>query len=64
MDLLIKVRDNEAPFVLELLNKFDFVEVKEANEVSLLENLESSLEQMQAMREGKLPKPTFEELFD
>lgn len=64
MDLLIKVRDNEAPFVLELLKKFDFVEVKAANDSTLLENLELSLNQMQAMREGQLPKPAFEELFD
>jgi len=64
MDLLIKVRDNEAPFVLELLKKFDFVEVKAANDSTLLENLELSLNQMLAMREGQLPKPAFEELFD
>lgn len=50
--------------MLELLKKFDFVEVKAANDSTLLENLELSLNQMQAMREGQLPKPAFEELFD
>lgn len=30
MELLIKVKDSEAPFLLELLEKFDFVEVEKA----------------------------------
>lgn len=67
MDLLIQVRDTEAPFLVELLKKFDFVKVKQANtqEVGspILDGLEISLLQMQDMREGKLPKPAISELF-
>ncbi len=63
MDLLIQVRDAEAPFLIELLTKFDFVKVKEARDQSLLTGMELSLQQMKAMRQGKLPKPSIEELF-
>lgn len=65
MDLLIQVRDTEAPFLLELLEKFDFVKVKQKTEHSpVLESLDRSLKQMQDMRAGKLPKPAIAELFD
>jgi hypothetical protein len=65
MDLLIQVRDEEAPFLIELLQKFDFVKVKQQKEHSpVLENLERSLKQMQDMRAGKLPKPAISELFE
>lgn len=63
MDLLIQVQDKEAPFLIELLKKFDFVKVKQADNSPILEGLERSLKQMQAMREGKLPKPSISELF-
>jgi hypothetical protein len=67
MDLLIQVRDTEALFLVELLKKFDFVKVKQADtqEVGspILEGLERSLKQMQSMRDGNLPKPSIAELF-
>lgn len=65
MDLLVQVRDTEAPFLIELLKKFDFVKVKQQTEHSpVLESLERSIKQMQDMRAGKLPKPVITELFD
>ena len=65
MDLLVQVRDTEAQFLMELLKKFDFVKVKQQTEQSpILESLERSIEQMQDMRAGKLPKPAITELFD
>ena len=64
MDLLIQVRDAEAPFLIELLTKFDFVEVVKPEDKTLLRGLETSLQQMKAMREGKLPRPAVEELFE
>lgn len=64
MDLLIQVQDTEAPFLMELLKRFDFVKVKQQAEHSpVLESLERSLKQMQDMRAGKLPKPAIAELF-
>ena len=63
MDLLIQVRDAEAPFLVELLNKFDFVKVKQTKDSSVLEGLERSLAEMKAMRAGKLMKPAITELF-
>lgn len=64
MDLLIQVQDAEAPFLMELLKKFDFVKVKQQAEYfPALESLERSLKQMQDMRDGKLPKPAIEDLF-
>ena len=65
MDLLVQVQDTEAPFLIELLKKFDFVKVKEQTEhPPVLESLERSLKQMQDMRAGKLPKPAISELFE
>ncbi len=64
MDLLIRVQDSEAPFLLELLNKFDFVKIEENESASLLESLETSVRQMQDIRAGKAPKPSIEELFE
>ena len=63
MDLLIQVRDAEVPFLMELLNKFDFVNVKQVENKPVLEGLGRSLKQMQAMKAGKLPKPSIKELF-
>ncbi len=64
MELLIQVQDNEAPFLIELLKKFDFVKVKQqAENTPILEGLERSLKQMQDMRAGKLPKPAITDLF-
>lgn len=64
MELLVQVRDTEAPFLMELLKKFDFVKVKQQVEQSpVLESLECSLKQMQEIRAGKLPKPAISELF-
>lgn len=65
MDLIIQVRDNEAPFIMELLKKFDFVKVKQADyNAPILESLELSLNQMKAMKDGKLAKPSITELFE
>ena len=64
MDLLIQVQDTEAVFLVELLKKFDFVKVKQADNQNVLEGLERSLVQMKDMRTGKLPKPSISELFE
>ena len=64
MDLVINIPDTEAPFFMELLKKFDFVKVKQTENMQILEGLESSLKQMKSMREGKLSKPSISELFD
>ena len=63
MDLLIQVKDTEAAFLVELLKKFDFVQVKQTDSLPVLESLERSLGQMQEMRAGKLPKPAVADLF-
>ena len=64
MDLLIQVQDTEASFLVELLKKFDFVKVKTMDNSPVLEGLECSIKQMNAMRNGKLPKPSIAELFE
>ena len=64
MELLLQVQDTEAPFLIELLKKFDFVKVKQADSLPVLEGLERSLKQMQDMRAGKLPKSAISELFE
>jgi hypothetical protein len=63
MDLLIQVPDNEAPFFMELLKKFDFVKVKQADNSPVLDSLERSLNEMQAMRASKMP-PAIADLFE
>lgn len=62
MELLIQVQDNDAPFLMELLQKFDFVTIKMPSN-SVLDSLELSLHQMHEMKEGKLAKPNVSELF-
>jgi hypothetical protein len=64
MELLIQVQDTEVSFIVELLKKFDFVKVKQPENVVFSESLERSINQMQAMRAGKIPKPTLAELFE
>lgn len=64
MDLLINIPDTEVPFFMELLKKFDFVKVKQSENIQVLEGLERSLKQMKSMREGRLSKPSISELFD
>ncbi len=64
MDLLISIREKESSFVLELLQKFDFVKVKQLESSYTLESLELSLKQMKLMKEGKLRKPAISELFE
>ena len=64
MELLIQVQDTEASFLVELLKKFDFVKVKTMDNSPVLEGLERSIKQMNAMRNGKLPKPSIAELFE
>ncbi len=64
MELLIQVPDKEAPFLIELLKKFDFVKVKQADNSPVLDSLERSIKEMQAIREGKLSKPVIAELFE
>ena len=44
MDLLVKVDDNEADFVLQLLGKFDFVEVEKRQTEQPMENSRSEME--------------------
>lgn len=63
MDLLIQVQDNDAPFLVELLSKFDFVKVKQAKTDSLINSLDRSVSQIHAMRKGKMHKPSVSELF-
>ena len=65
MDLLIQVPDKEAPFFIELLKKFDFVKVKQADtSLDFKNSLERSINEMQAIRSGKLSKPSIAELFE
>lgn len=64
MDLIINIPDTEVPFFMELLKKFDFVKVKQSENIQVLEGLERSLKQMKSMREGRLSKPSISELFD
>jgi hypothetical protein len=64
MDLIIEVPDKEAVFFLELLQKFDFVKVKKADNLPVFKGLERSFEQMKEIREGRLAKPSISELFE
>ena len=64
MELVIQVQDAEVSFIVELLKKFDFVKVKLSENIAFSDSLERSLNQMQAMRTGQIPKPTLAELFE
>ncbi|MDR3286369.1 MAG: hypothetical protein LBT27_02885 [Prevotellaceae bacterium] len=54
--VVLNVRDNKYPFLIELLNNFDFIQVEEQgdSEEEIVANLTEAFEQIKLIKEGKL----------
>ena len=77
MEYIIDVKDTEAPFVLDLLRRFDFVQVRPAEEINdenddepeltkeqLLADVKEALEEVKLYKQGKLKLKTLDEFLD
>ena len=64
MKLLLEVKDEKAPFVLEVLKNFKFVKTKEltAYKAEVLEGIKEAVEEMKLIKSGKLKSRPVEEL--
>ena len=74
MEYIIDVKDTEAPFVLDLLRRFDFVRVRPAEEIDddepeltkeqLLADVKEALEEVKLYKQGKIKLKTLDEFLD
>jgi hypothetical protein len=78
MEYIIDVKDTEAPFVLDLLRRFDFVQVRPADELDdeetddepeltkeqLLADVREALEEVKLYKQGKIKLKTLDEFLD
>ncbi len=66
MKLLVDVKDNEADFILELLNHFSFTSAKPISpaKAQLLEELHEAVENLNSVKQGKLKARPAKELLD
>lgn len=78
MEYIIDVNDTEAPFVLDLLSRFDFVRVRPAEEIDdneandepeltkeqLLADVKEALEEVKLYKQGKIKLKTLDEFLD
>ena len=77
MEYIIDVKDTEAPFVLDLLRRFDFVQVRPAEKINdenddepeltkeqLLADVKEALEEVKLYKQGKLKLKTLDEFLD
>ncbi len=78
MEYIIDVKDTEAPFVLDLLRRFDFVQVRPAESIDddeaddepeltkeqLLADVKEALEEVKLYKQGKIKLKTLDEFLD
>ncbi len=66
MKLLLEVKDEKAPFVLEVLKNFKFVKTKELTpyKAEVLEGIKEAVEEMKLIKEGKLKARDARELIN
>jgi len=78
MEYIIDVKDTEAPFVLDLLRRFDFVQVRPADEIDdeeaddepeltkeqLLADVAEALEEVKLYKQGKLKLRSLDEFLN
>ena len=64
--VLLEVKDEKAPFVLEVLKNFKFVKTKELTpyKAGVLEGIKEAIEEMKLIKEGKLKSRPVEELIN
>lgn len=56
MKVILEIKDNKAPFVLELLNNLSFVKIKPISEekAELMTDLREAVEELKLIRKGEL----------
>lgn len=66
MRVLLDIKDNKAPFVMELLKSFSFVKTKPLTpfKAKVLEDVKDAVEEMKLIKTGKLKARNAEDLFD
>jgi hypothetical protein len=66
MKVLLDIKDEKAPFVLELLRNFSFVKTSKLTSAKskVLLDLKEAVDQLNLIKEGKLKARKAEELFD
>lgn len=66
MKLLLEIKDNQAPFILDLLSRFSYVKIKtispEKNRV--ISNLEKGIEEVNQAKEGKIKLKSVRDLLN
>lgn len=66
MKVLLDIKDDKAPFVMELLQSLSFVKAKELTpyKAKILEDVKEAVEEMKLIKKGKLKARNAEELFN
>ena len=66
MKLLLEVKDEKAPFVLEVLKNFKFVKIKALTpyRAEVLEGIKQAVEEMKLIKSGKLKARDAKELIN
>ncbi len=66
MKVLLDIKDDKAPFILELLKHFKYVKAKPLTpyKAEILEGLKESVEQVNLAKEGKIKLKSARNLLD
>jgi hypothetical protein len=66
MKVLLDIKDNKAPFVMELLQSLSFVKAKPLTpyKAEVLEGIREAVEEMKLIKAGKLKGRPAEDLFN
>lgn len=66
MKLLLDIKDEKAPFIMELLDNFKFVKLKPLTpyKAEVLEGIRNAVEEMKLIKAGKLKGTPAKELLD
>ena len=66
MKVLLEIKDNKVPFVMELLNSLSFVKAKPLSpyKSEVFANINAAVDEMILIKTGKLKARNAEDLFD
>ncbi len=66
MKVILEIKDNKVPFVLELLNNLSFVKIKpiSAEKTEIMTDVREAVEELKLVRKGKLKGISAKELLD
>lgn len=66
MKILLEIKDNKAPFFMELLKSFSFVKAKPLTpyKAQVLENIKDGIDEVNLIKAGKLKGRKAEDLFN